>query len=690
MQGQRYSFGGVGGDGDPARQQVGQGTPIGFRRYQGAERLQGLTIGGQALEQIQPSLLGALGLLEHVLGQASQTAQYLGLRRRIVSQGGDLLVQHARHFFGPSLSFVAGQQRLHGLRVAGNMLEHIFPVGNGFSEGVELVLQQIGNAPDNPQLFLRRGGIAEVVLKHLDQPRLVVAAFEDALQAQQRVPIAGDELENLRRRPGGRRQVVQALFIQAEQSAQQIDLLPLAAGQIHLAAQQGGQLGPLFGLFVGFHHRAERDHVLGIESEDFPISLGRPIGRFQFVQIQPGQSAQDLGPGARVAGGRFLGEKGRHFFPAASFLQDALARLACPLVAGVQLEHLSPRRQRAIHIAQLGFGNDGHFFQSGQQFRSRCADRPLMIERELQNLGQFAPGAALAEMLGIGAQRLGIAGLQLQDGMQVNGGLLAVAQAITIQGRQFAQQGEPKGGVGGLFQLLLAQLGQLAVVLPIHIELGQLLRGSSPRRLNGHDFLVNADGLGDIVERVASQVGPLEQHLDFFLIGVRRRRPLAHETIQVGQPARTGQQPLHQDRGIHMAGHGCQGLAQGCNGVFHVAGFLSTPSDLGVKPRGPLPTVRARPLGIGKHRGQGIQGLVVARVQAHHIAQSLRCLLQIADLLGQHASQPEHQIGATFWVGGGGQFQFIQATGGLIFAQGCEDLARLLDGLELIGRDASA
>ena len=331
-------------------------------------------------------MLSARGLLEGIPGQAGQSPQNLRLRRRIGGQSGDLQVQRACQILGSSCLFVAREQRLQGLLVPRNVLQYIVPVGDGPVEVVDLVLQDFSDAPDQSQFFLRVGGVAEVVLEHLDQPRLVARPFEDALETNQGVPVSGHQLENLRRSPRSGRQVGQALLVQDQQAPQKIDLLGVDAGCLDLAAQEGGQLGPLLGPLVRLHYRAQRDRVLGIERENLTVDCGCAIGRVEFVEVQPSQATQDLGAGFGLAGRCIFGQNGRHLFPTTGLLQDALASLARPLIAGVQLEHLPPHRQRAIDVAQLGLGDDRHLFQARKQLGRWGAGRSRVVEREFQHV----------------------------------------------------------------------------------------------------------------------------------------------------------------------------------------------------------------------------------------------------------------------------------------------------------------
>ena len=122
-------------------------------------------------------------------------------------------------------------------------------------------------------------------------------------------------------------------------------------------------------------------------------------------------------------------------------------------------------------------------------------------------------------------------------------------------------------------------------------------------------------------------MSPPKQHLHLFLVGVRCRHALAQKTVQISQTARAGQHALHERRGLGMARHRGQGLAQGRHRVVHVTGLVAAPRDLAVQTHGPLRAIRSGPLGVGEDRGQGIQSLVIARVEPHHIAQLLGRLL---------------------------------------------------------------
>ena len=79
-----------------------------------------------------------------------------------------------------------------------------------------------------------------------------------------------------------------------------------------------------------------------------------------------------------------------------------------------------------------------------------------MVEGEFQHIGQLAPGTALAEMLGVGVQGIGVAGLGLQDGVQIHRGLLTVTQPVAVERRQLALQLEAKRRVRRLFELSFA------------------------------------------------------------------------------------------------------------------------------------------------------------------------------------------------------------------------------------------
>ena len=310
-----------------------------------------------------------------------------------------------------------------------------------------------------------------------------------------------------------------------------------------------------------------------------------------------------------------------------------------------------------------------------------------MLGGELEQIGQLAERAARAEVVGVGLERRGVAGIVLQDGVQVDRGLLLIAQPVAVERRQLAQERQPVLGIGGPFELLLAQLGQLAVVVPAEIELGQVLRRRPARLLQREDLLVGADGLLQVVERGLGQAGAFGEDFDLLLVGAGVGDALAQEAVEVGEAARFGEHAFEQGQRLGVEGHRAQGLAQGRHGVVDVARLVPPARDLVVEAGRALGAVRPRPVRVGEDRGQGLQRLVVARIEADHVGKPLRGGRQVADLLGQDAPQPEHEGDAPLGIGGAGQLDLVEPANHGVVPQGVVDLARRLDHLELLGGD---
>ena len=74
--------------------------------------------------------------------------------------------------------------------------------------------------------------------------------------------------------------------------------------------------------------------------------------------------------------------------------------------------------------------------EPGQQLLGADAGQPGALERELQQIGQRRPVALVAEVVGVGAQGDLVFGLELQDRVQVDGRLVAIAQPIAVERRQ--------------------------------------------------------------------------------------------------------------------------------------------------------------------------------------------------------------------------------------------------------------
>jgi len=217
-----------------------------------------------------------------------------------------------------------------------------------------------------------------------------------------------------------------------------------------------------------------------------------------------------------------------------------------------------------------------------------------------------------------------------------------------------------------------------------------VLRRRSPRLLEGEDLFVGTDRLFHVIEGGLRQARALGQELDLLLGGAGVRDALAQEAIEVGETTGVGEDALEQGQRLGVEGDGAERLAQGRHGVVDVPGLVPPAGDLVVEPGRALRAVGAVPVRVGEHGGQGLEGLVVARVEPNDVGELLRGGGQVADLLGQDAPQPEHQGDAPLGIGGAGQLDLVEAAHHRVVPEGVVDLARGLDHLELLARDLGA
>ena len=216
------------------------------------------------------------------------------------------------------------------------------------------------------------------------------------------------------------------------------------------------------------------------------------------------------------------------------------------------------------------------------------------------------------------------------------------------------------------------------------------MRRRSAGLLQGEDLLVGADGLILVPQGGFGQVCALAQELDLLFVRPRLRHAFAQEAVEIGETAGIGQHAFEQGQRLGVEGYRAEGLAERGHRTVDVACLLSSARDLVVQTGGTLGAVRAGPVGVGEYGGQGFQGFVVARVETHHVGKFLRGSGQIADLLGQHSPQPEHESDASFGIRGAGQLDLEKAADSGIVAECVVDPARGLDHLEVLRRDLGA
>jgi hypothetical protein len=189
-------------------------------------------------------------------------------------------------------------------------------------------------------------------------------------------------------------------------------------------------------------------------------------------------------------------EQRRHAVPVLGLEQHPPLRFARACVLGLELFDALPRAERTIDVAQVLLGDDGDLFEARHEVLCDGARDTRAVERELEEIGERDPVALLAEVLGVGGERHGVLRLELQHGVEIDGGLVAVSEAIAVERGELEHDARSGDGLLDDAELPLAQLGELRVFVAAGVQLRQLLRGGSPRRLERRDLAVHALGLG--------------------------------------------------------------------------------------------------------------------------------------------------------------------------------------------------
>ena len=133
-----------------------------------------------------------------------------------------------------------------------------------------------------------------MVVQHLYQAPRVAGLLEDALQPQESVVVAGDQLQNPGRGRRGVRQVGQLLRVDGQHAPKQADLLVVRRCDFYLLKQKRRQVRPAFALFVGLDDIAQGHGIARVDLQNLQVDLGRVLWAIESFGVQMGQAVKDL------------------------------------------------------------------------------------------------------------------------------------------------------------------------------------------------------------------------------------------------------------------------------------------------------------------------------------------------------------------------------------------------------------
>ncbi len=288
-------------------------------------------------------------------------------------------------------------------------------------------------------------------------------------------------------------------------------------------------------------------------------------------------------------------------------------------------------------------------------------------------------------MFGVGGEGGLVFRLQLEDRVQVDGRLFAIAETIPVERRQLQHDAHPRLGLRHGPELTFSQLGELRVIPTGEIELDELFGSRAPGRFQQRDLVVDALRFDPVVELSFGELRPLVEEVDALALVVRRPRDaLAVVAIELLVSPRLVVDPLEELGRFRVPRHHGQGLSQGGDGVVDVAGLLPTSRHLMIDGRRAVCPVGADPIGVGVHRRQQVQRLFVPGSQPDHLGQALGRGVELFELFGEHPTEAEEQVGPAARFRGAFELQLVEPHHPPPVAEGPVDLPRRFDRADVL------
>ena len=412
-----------------------------------------LEVVGLEVEQPRPVAGRAIAVVEAVLGDPGEAAEDLGLAAGLA---GDLVLALERGDQQLEVVGLLGEQLqpVEGLEVVAGQGEDLLAGPHRLGVGVELVVPQLGHAPEQRDPLGRRLRALELLLEQLDDLVVIAGAIVEGGQGPDRGRIAGREVEHLAIQLDRSLRVDLAVAVDLREPLD--DLEPLAG------VGGPGQLGLLDPDHVVPHARAlldasdllARARVLGVGRGHPRPRVDGPVDVAEAALADLGQLDELLGElggveRARVAAGPRAGglldlvedqiTERRPRVLAPEVLLVALERLG---VEGLALEHLEVEQRRALVIVELVVEDLGGLEQArGRDRGAELLDLPLEQGRER---GPVAAGPVDPLERGPG---LAVGGLILAGLLVADPRLLASSQALVEVAGAGEQDRDPLGPV---------------------------------------------------------------------------------------------------------------------------------------------------------------------------------------------------------------------------------------------------
>ena len=514
-----------------------------------------------------------------------------------------------------------------------------------------------------------RAGRRCVVLERLLEPR-IAGLLEHALHALERVAVAAQQLEHGARRVDHAVDVGEPRLVQHGEPAQLGQALgalgdrPLlgrvlaparadhllddaALVELEDAAQRRGEPGVVALALVQLGQRLERRVVVGQRGADLLVQLDRAARIDLPLAVGLRHLAQRVQPLRRIGRGRHLVlEAGDQLLPHLRARVQAAQRLGDLGAAGLELGDALPRVDRRRDVAEPQLGELRDLLEPAHDLVGLGAGLAQVVERELEQIDQAAPVAALAEVIDVARERLLVRRHHAERLVEQLGGAVAVALVLARDGRELEQLGDERlGGHLGVLrervELGLDEARQRVPLLVLAQQLAQLARGLAAGRLVRDEVGEHLDQPVAVGELVAVQRGAPPQQPGA-LVGILDDRAAVAQVAVELVPLRGVLQRLLERGGAGLRARvDADGAAQVVDAARVVVRGEPAAADLGeqlaglVAPR-PRIGVLAEP-GAGVDLGELLGDLGRRRVELGGLLEVAGGGLEVAAAQREHA-----------------------------------------------------
>jgi hypothetical protein len=308
---------------------------------------------------------------------------------------------------------------------------------------------------------------------------------------------------------------------------------------------------------VELRERLERGVVSGILGQHLLVELDRAARVDLPLAIGLRHLLEDADPLDRVVRrGELVLEARDELLPHLRACGQPAQRLGDLRALGLELGDPLPRLERALDVPHAELGELRDLLEAVDEVFGRRSRLARVVERELVEIDQAAPVAALAEVIDVACERFLVHRVDAERLVQQLGGAVAIAHVLARDRRELEDLGDQHlgGRVGVLAERVDLGLHQARQAFPVLIlveELAQLERRLAARLLVGDELGQHVDQARAIGQLRSVQRGAAAQDLGALGGILDDVGAVAQDPIELG-PLRAARQRLLQRLGARL------------------------------------------------------------------------------------------------------------------------------------------